>query len=259
MLEVALRQHLGARRIDVRFALRQPWTILFGPSGSGKTTVLRAIAGVLRPESGRIVSRTGQPAIERTLLDTAGGVCLPPHLRPLRGAAQTPWLFPGRTVAENVRYGMGWRSHPADEAELCQDVLRLFRLSTLATRRPQELSGGERQRTSVARAVAAAVSYDGPERALLLLDEPFNGLDGVLRDELALELRAWLAGWKVPVLSVSHDVVECYRLEAEVIRMAEGEVLDQGPAASVLARERERILARLEAAELDAGDDDELN
>jgi molybdate transport system ATP-binding protein len=98
---------------------------------------------------------------------------------------------------------------------------------------------------SVARAVAAAVTFEGADKAMLLLDEPFAGLDSILRDELAVELRDWLQRWKVPVLSVSHDVGECFLLKAEVIRMAEGRVMEQGPAETVLARERDRLLAKL--------------
>ena len=98
----------------------------------------------------------------------------------------------------------------------------------------------------MARAVVSAVTFDGPGRALLLLDEPFSGLDAVMRDELAMALREYLARWKVPVLSVSHDVGEAFLLEAEVIRMAEGKVVDQGPVEVVLRGERERLLAGLQ-------------
>jgi len=98
---------------------------------------------------------------------------------------------------------------------------------------------------SVARALAAAVAFDGPDKALLLLDEPFAGLDELLRDELALEMQGWLVGWKIPVLSVSHDVGECYLLGADVVRMAEGQVIEQGPVEVVLAEERRRLMERL--------------
>jgi molybdate transport system ATP-binding protein len=147
---------------------------------------------------------------------------------------------------ENVAYGLGWRSHPEDGRQIIDELAALFRLSTLLERMPEKLSGGERQRVSVARAVVAAVTFDGPGKALLLLDEPFAGLDVVLRDELAIALQGWLARWKVPVLSVSHDIEECFLLGAEVIRLAEGEVMEQGPVRQVLARERERLLSRLD-------------
>jgi molybdate transport system ATP-binding protein len=241
LLRVKIAHRVGSLSLNVNFGLEQPWTVLFGPSGSGKTTVLRAIAGFVRPDAGRIV----YGPMERVLVSSEEKIFVPAHLRPVRSAAQAARLFPQQTVRENVEYGMAWKSHPEDEREVLAEVMGLMRLSTLADRRPEELSGGERQRVSVARAVAAAVAYEGVDKAMLLLDEPFAGLDGVLRDELAIALRDWLVRWKVPVLSVSHDVGECFLLGAEVVRMVEGRVLEQGPVEMVLDRERERLLSRL--------------
>lgn len=236
LLSVKLRHRQGSLRLVVSFDLRAPWTVLFGPSGSGKSTVLRTIAGFVRPDEGRVVFGAG----ECVLVSTADQIFVPAHLRPVRTAAQTSRLFPGMKLRENVQYGAG-----SDAGELLEEVVRMFRLGALTERRPAELSGGERQRVSVARAVVSAVTFNGPGRALLLLDEPFSGLDAVLRDELAVQLRDWLAQWRVPVLSVSHDAGEAFLLGAEVIRMAEGEVVEQGAAEVVLAAERERLLAGL--------------
>jgi molybdate transport system ATP-binding protein len=110
---------------------------------------------------------------------------------------------------------------------------------------PRELSGGESQRVSVARAVVAAATFRGPGPALLLLDEPFSGLDLRLRDELLLELHAWLARRKIPVLSVTHDVGEAFQLGAEIIKIAGGKVVAQGPVGDVLAEERRRLMEQL--------------
>ncbi len=100
---------------------------------------------------------------------------LPPHLRPVRSAAQTARLFPNRNVRENVLYGMAWDSHPEDQQQVLDEVLGLMRLTTLAERGTAGLSGGERQRVSVARALAAAVAFDGTDKPLLLLDETIRG------------------------------------------------------------------------------------
>jgi molybdate transport system ATP-binding protein len=243
MLTVKMKHRVGAIWLNLNFALTKPWTVLFGPSGSGKTTVLRTIAGFVRPDAAHIVYGFSQ----RLLVSTTEGIFLPAHLRPVRSAAQTARLLPNMSVQENVLYGMAWRSHPSDQEQVLGEVLRLMRLTTLAERGVTELSGGEQQRVSVARALAAAVAFDGPDKALLLLDEPFAGLDEVLRDDLALELRSWLARWKVPVLSVSHDVGECYLLGADVVRMADGQVIEQGPVEIVLAEERRRLMERLRA------------
>ncbi len=241
LLTVRMRHRLGAVSLDVSFALTQPWTVLFGPSGSGKTTVLRTIAGFVRPDVGCVVCGP----MERVLVNTDERVFVPAYLRPVRSAAQTARLFQHRSVRENVAYGMAWRSHPQDEQQVLDEVLELMRLTTLADRGTRGLSGGERQRVSVARAVAAAVAYDGGDTALLLLDEPFAGLDSVLRDELVIALRDRLARWKIPVLSVSHDIGECYLLGAEVVRMAEGQVMEQGPVDVVLDEERRRLMRQL--------------
>ena len=241
LLTLQIRHAVGTVSLDVALALTQPWTVLFGPSGSGKTTVLRTIAGFVRPDAGYVV----YGSIEQVLVSTDERIFTPPYLRPVRSAAQSARLFQHRSVRENVAYGMAWRSHPDDEQEVLEEVLGLMRLTTLADRDTRQLSGGERQRVSVARAVAAAATYDGIEKALLLLDEPFAGLDGLLRDELAIALRDWLARWKIPVLSVSHDIGECYLLGAEVVRMAEGQIMEQGPVEVVLEEERRRLMKQL--------------
>jgi molybdate transport system ATP-binding protein len=246
LLSVRLQHRQGSLRLRVTFRLVAPWTVIFGPSGSGKSTVLRAIAGFLQPDEGSVVFGT----TEKVLLSTAEGVSLAPHLRPTRSAGQTARLFPGMRVRENAAYGLGWKAgskeHADDVHKVLDEVLGLFRLGMLAERWPKDLSGGERQRVSVARAVVSAVTFNGPGRALLLLDEPFAGLDVVLRDDLAMELRLFLERWMVPVLSVSHDIAEAFLLGAEVIRMAEGQIVDQGPVEVVLRGERERLLAGLQ-------------
>ena len=242
LLAVTLKHHAGSLSIDLDFVLTQPWTILFGPSGSGKTTILRTIAGFVPPDAGEIVYGPTQ----RTLVSTTQGLFVPPHRRPVRTAGQTARLFPQLTVKDNVLYGMNRASaHNESSHDTLTEIMTMMRLHLLANGLPGALSGGERQRVSVARAVASAISFDGSEKPLLLLDEPFAGLDTVLRDELALALRAALSRWKIPVLSVSHDIAECHLLDAEILRIADGKLLDQGPATLVLAHERQRLLARL--------------
>ncbi len=229
LLEVALLHQVGELRLDVALKLTAPWTVLFGASGSGKTTVLRMIAGFVQPDAGRVVLGG------RTLVDTERGVCVRADRRGVRSAGQSPRLFADMTVRENLLYGEPGHA-------LKDDIEGLFRLGGLMDKRPEALSGGERQRVSVARAIASAVSGGA---GLLLLDEPFGGLDFAVRDALAAELRDWLAAQEVPVLSVTHDVGEAFLLGAEVVRIAEGRVVAHGPAGEVLAGERERLLGQL--------------
>ncbi len=225
-LTIQLRHRIGALHIDVAFQLTQPWTILFGPSGSGKTTILRAIAGLLTPDFARIAADRSF-----TLVDTEAGVFLPPHKRATPLASQQPSLFPHMTVRQNLSYG----KRSSAEA----DLLSTFRIAHIADKRPAALSGGEAQRTTLARTIAATGSR------LLLLDEPFTGLDLNLRDELIANLLDWQKQHRTPILSVTHDIAEAFQLNAEVIRIAEGRILAQGPAATVLAEDRARLLAQL--------------
>jgi molybdate transport system ATP-binding protein len=238
-LTVQLHHRVGTLNLDVAFQLTQPWTILFGPSGSGKTTILRAIAGLVRPSSGRITHRA------TTLSDSTTNAFVPPHNRPIRLATQTPNLFPHLTLQQNLLYGAGWLSKPEDRNQLAENLLALLHLSDLSHHLPHQLSGGEQQRASLARALLSATTCDGPTRPLLLLDEPFTGLEATLRDQLLEDLSGWATCWEVPILSVTHDIAEAFQLNAEVLKLANGRITHQGPATTVLAADRTRLLAQL--------------
>ncbi len=247
-LSVRVRHSIGTLRIDVDFELTQSWTILFGPSGSGKTTILRAITGLLQPGFANIVSypRLVSPTkTGTTLIDSDSGICLPPHKRGMVLASQKPTLFPHMTVLQNIMFGypgVGSLGEQEYLAELTVSIPKLFRIDHLLQRRPAELSGGEAQRVHLARATMARRIH------VLLLDEPFTGLDRALRDELITDLLVWQEKSRVPILSVTHDVTEALQLNAEVIKIADGRVVQQGPVAEVLAEERERLLEQLNAS-----------
>jgi len=234
-LSFEMKHRVGALALDVAFALTQPWTILFGPSGSGKSTVLRAIAGLVRPDAARIAVRWGERT--STVADTAKGVWIPPHRRPVRWAGQRPALFPHMTVRENL--GFACEIENADGEDAMRPVMECFRLAHLGDRKPGRLSGGEQQRVSIARAAMAA------NGRLLLLDEPFTGLDGTLRDELLADLKVWASQTKTPVLSVTHDIAEAFQLEAEVVKLRDGRIAAQGQVGEVLAEERRRLVELL--------------
>lgn len=254
-LDLTLQHSLGtALTLELVFRLTQPWSVLFAPSGAGKTTILRAIAGLFAPTRARIALHS--PTQHETILtDTATGVFLPPHLRGVRMVAQQPALFPHLTVLQNILYGhqppasnpndlrTPAQNNPTAQSDPTASLIALCRVAHLTEKMPSALSGGEQQRVALARTLAAT----GPG-SLLLLDEPFTGLEADLRDAIISELRAWLAQRHIPALSVTHDVAEAFQLNAEVLKIASGRVVAQGPAAQVLHAERARLLTQLNPA-----------
>lgn len=216
--------------LDLAMELRTGWNILFGPSGAGKSTFLRVVAGLLHPDEG-LIRIDGE-----VWFDAAKNVFLPPERRSIGFVAQRPVLFPHLTVAQNVVFGH--RLSSKELAEIAAEMLALFHCAHLAGRRVTELSGGEQQRVALARAAAR-------KPKILLLDEPFRGLDFELRDSILADLQAWLELSHVPVLAVSHDVAEICQLQAHVTRIEGGKLVASGSADEILAVERRQILRRL--------------
>lgn len=219
---------IGSLHIHANLNLSSMWTILFGPSGSGKSSLLRAASGLL----GRQGIRLARQQEDKTEVLQDETTFVPPHLRAIRWAPQSDSLFPHLTVHQNIRFGAtATASNPPDEAE----IIHLFRLKPFLNRLPRDLSGGERRRVALARAFAA------PDCRLMLLDEPFTGLDRPLRDELLPQMRAWLRDRGIPVLSVTHDVEEALQLQAWVVLIRDGKVEDEGYVTKALAAERDRL------------------
>jgi molybdate transport system ATP-binding protein len=241
---------LGALRLDAVLEFAAPWTVIFGPSGSGKSSLLRAMCGLLQASQLEFASRTpdaGESG-QWTAIDSASS-CTPPYLRNLAYAPQGAILFPHLTVRENVAFALNSRRKPSRRQTIApptrlacvEEALDLFALTALADRKPRDLSGGERQRVNLARAFAV------PQPRLMLLDEPFTGVDRPLRDALLPRMQQQLAALGIPAISVTHDVEEALLLRADVIRLDAGQVIAQGPALQALAPERERMLRVLGA------------
>jgi molybdate transport system ATP-binding protein len=142
-------------------------------------------------------------------------------------------------VQENVAFAP---RNSSQNAASVDESLAIFELAALASRMPRDLSGGQQQRVNLARAFAV------PAPKLMLLDEPFSGIDRALRDTLLPKMRERMAALGVPVISVTHDVEEALLLGADVVRLQDGKVVAQGPAAVVLAAERDRMLRVLESS-----------
>jgi ABC-type sulfate/molybdate transport systems ATPase subunit len=236
MLELALDACRGSFHLQVECRLAAPWTVIFGPSGAGKTTLLRLIAGLDRDQGVRgRVSAGGQ-----TTTDSERKLWQQPGHRGIALVTQQAALFPHLTAAENIRYGLRPMNRVARE-ERVEEMLALAGASELASRRTQNLSGGQAQRIAMARALAP-----GPQ--ILLLDEPFSALDGVASDALLLRLLEWLRKNNVQAVLATHDVSDALATGAEVLLLREGRVAAQGPAAEVLATERQRLLSRLQSS-----------
>ncbi|OQP84766.1 molybdenum ABC transporter ATP-binding protein [Rhizobium rhizosphaerae] len=223
-LEVRLKTPLGATRLEIGFTAGPGVTALFGPSGAGKTSILRAIAGLLRPEEG-LIRFCGQ-----TLLDTGAGIAVSPHRRGFGVVFQEARLFPHLSVRRNLRYGAvffqaGLRPDPAAFAR----IVDLLGIAPLLGRAPRHLSGGERQRVAIGRALLA-------NPRLLLMDEPLAALDENRRGEILPYLERLRDETRVPILYVSHSVAEVARLADQVVLIDRGRVAGAGPAAETLGR-----------------------
>ncbi len=216
VLSIELRHRLRRFELDVRFTLGRETLALVGPSGAGKTSVLRAVAGLLRPEGGRIVLG------DLVLVDTRGHIRLPPEDRAVGMVFQDGALFPHLTVAKNVAYGL--RPRPRGRRERDRRVTALleqFGIASLARARPVEISGGERQRTALARAV-------GRSPQVLLLDEPLSALDSVTKAQVSRELSRWLGELRLPTILVSHDYSDVVGLADRVLVIDEGRFVQDG-------------------------------
>ncbi|WP_029350837.1 ABC transporter ATP-binding protein [Bosea sp. 117] len=209
----ALRKQLGdtaaVNGIDLRVAPGES-VVLLGPSGCGKTTTLRMVAGFLQPDGGEI-------HLNGALASNAG-FSLPPEKRRLGMVFQTYAVWPHRTVAENVGYGLEVAGKKRGEVEaVVAAVLDLVQLGSLARRYPAELSGGQQQRVALARALATKPS-------LLLLDEPLSNLDASLREEMRFELRALQKDIGLTTLYVTHDQDEALVLADRIVVMNKGRI-----------------------------------
>ena len=229
---LTIRTQVGALSLDIDLDLTRNWTVIFGPSGSGKSTILRAMAGLLPEAHARFIREDG----DRNEHDLTH---LPPRARSIAYAPQQPALFPHLTVADNIAFAQRFSGSPTSSAENINEAIKLFRLEDLLHRYPRNLSGGERQRVNLARAFCV------PNAKLMLLDEPFAGIDRPLRDAILPELRETLRYGGIPVVSVTHDVEEAFRLQPEVVVLHEGRIHAQGYVSKVLADERLSVLKAL--------------
>jgi molybdate transport system ATP-binding protein len=231
------------RGLDVSFTVAEGETVaLLGPNGAGKSTVLHVAAGLVAADRARVVL---DGRVLTAVGDDARRVHVPPHDRQVAMLAQDPALFPHLSVRDNVAFGPRSRGESRRTARAAADRwIDEVGLAELAERRPGQLSGGQAQRAAVARALAA-------EPRLLLLDEPMAALDVAVTPGLRQTLRRVLDGRTAVV--ITHDVLDALLLADRVVVLDEGRIVEDGPAAEVLARPRSGFTARIAGLNLVRG------
>ena len=223
MIEVDVQKRLGAFALAARFtAPSMGITALFGRSGAGKTTLVNALAGLIRPDGGRIAID------DEVLFSAADKIDRPPQRRRLGYVFQEGRLFPHYSVQGNLRYGMP-RRKPHDPTLSFEAVVELLRLGPLLQRQPYHLSGGEKQRVAIGRALLA-------DARLLLMDEPLVSLDLGHRAEILPFLEQLREHLRIPIVYVSHAMEEVVRLADTLVLMSEGRVAAVGTVEDLTSR-----------------------
>ena len=235
VLSISVRKTRSEREcspflLDVKLEVPSGITIVFGPSGAGKSTLLDCIAGLIRPEAGRIALGS------RALFDAEKKIDEPAPKRRVAYVFQSLALFPHMSVERNVAYGLA-NLATRERAERVASMLAAFRVERFATRKPDELSGGERQRVALARSLATSPR-------VLLLDEPLTALDAGLKKSIMDDLRAWNAAQNIPILYVTHSRIEVDTLGERVIALDQGKLAGSGTPHEVLEAPKRPSMAQ---------------
>ncbi|MGV9746108.1 sulfate/molybdate ABC transporter ATP-binding protein [Rhodococcus zopfii] len=242
MSALHLKARVETRHLDLTVDVESGGVLaVLGPNGAGKSTLLNLVAGLLRPETGRIAVG------DRVLTDTAAGVDVPPHRRSVALLAQEALLFPHLTAAANVAFAP--RSTGTRRRQAHREAMRWLEAvdaTEFAQRRPRELSGGQAQRVAIARALAARPH-------LLMLDEPMSALDVTAAPAIRSLLRRILREQGRTALVVTHDPLDVLALADRVAVIDGGSVVETGSVREVLTRPRSAFAARIAGVNLVAG------
>ncbi len=221
-LSVDIRHRLGAFSLEATFTSEGGVTALFGRSGSGKTSIIRIIAGLIRPDHGRV-------SLDGTVLaDSDSGVFVPRHRRRFGYVFQEARLFPHLSVRQNLNYGR-WFAPAGERSESFDGVVDLLGIAELLDRRPAKLSGGEKQRVAIGRALLSSPR-------LLLMDEPLAALDEARKAEILPYIERLRDETRIPVIYVSHSIAEVARLANRVVVMRDGKVETIGAAVDIFSQ-----------------------
>jgi ABC-type sulfate/molybdate transport systems ATPase subunit len=223
LLSVELAVPLRSFRLELSLVIAAETVAIVGPSGAGKSTVLRAIAGLLQPQAGRVALD------DDVWFDSTAGVDRAPEDRSVGMVFQQYALFPHLSVRSNVEFG---------GKQQAQALMERLGIAHLARARPAQLSGGERQRVALARALARSPK-------VLLLDEPLSALDPHTRDVVREELAGHLSELALPTLLVSHDIADAIALADRVGVIREGRIIQLGTPAELAAAPADDFVARV--------------
>ncbi len=229
MLDIRVSRRQGSFQVNADFKTQNTGiTALFGPSGAGKTSVINMVAGLIRPDRGRIVVQ------DRVLFDSDRGIDLPPEKRSIGYIFQDGRLFPHLTVRSNLIYGM--RLTPPDRRCIGFDqVVGLLGIQHLLERRPARLSGGEKQRVAIGRALLTSPR-------LLLMDEPLSSLDEGRKEDVLPFVAKLPSAFSIPILYVTHAVDEIQRLADCLVLMESGKSIAAGNVHEMIGRIQCRVV-----------------
>lgn len=213
-LQVSLKKTVNSFSLDIGWEIGNELVVLFGFSGAGKSMTLQMIAGLMKPDKGRV------SLDDTAYYDSSTSTDLPPQTRPFGYVFQDLALFPHMTVTRNILYGAPL-APKHEKIDRAREIIYAFKLTGLEDRYPHEISGGQRQRVAFARALIR-------QPRILLLDEPFSALDRPLRLEMRLFLRQVKGKFNIPVILVTHDFEEATAIADKVIIYEHGKIAQIG-------------------------------
>ncbi len=213
-LQVSLKKTLNGFGLDIGWEIGNELTVLFGFSGAGKSMTLQLIAGLMKPDKGRV------SLDDAVYYDSSTRTDIPPQDRPFGYVFQDLALFPHMTVTGNIFYGAPAVPKP-EKMDRAREMIREFKLPGLEGRYPHEISGGQKQRVALARALIR-------QPQVLLLDEPFSALDNPLRLEMRQFLKDIRNKFNIPIVLVTHDVTEAFTMADTLIVYSKGRVAQRG-------------------------------